>query len=73
MLHLHFFKFASIKPQIAQTLVTFKILGGGGGGMPPESPEISSFFFSVAILGSALTGFYARLEDVLSTGDGVAG
>ena len=49
---LHFFKFASGMPQIAQILVlTFKIfqgwfLGGrgGGGSMPLDPLEISSFF-----------------------------
>ena len=38
---LHFFKFASRMPQIAQILVlTFKIFQGGwgGGSMPPGSP-----------------------------------
>ena len=48
---LHFFKFASRMPQIAQILVsTFNFFGGGEGegeeGMPPDPLEISSFFIS---------------------------
>ena len=50
---LHFFRFASRMPQIAQILVsTFKVFrehggsGGGGGGACPQTPlQSSSFFF----------------------------
>ena len=58
---LHFFKFASRMPQIAQIFVlTFKIfrgrgegVGGGGGGMPSDPPPLEiSPFFSSAIPGS---------------------
>ena len=49
---LHFFKFASRTPQIAQILVsTFKIFQGGGA-CPRTPAQISSFFFSLAAPGS---------------------
>ena len=54
---LHFFKFATRMPQIAQILVsTFKMFRGwgwgGGGGMPPDPPR-NFLFFSLAIPDSA--------------------
>ena len=55
---LHFFKFDSRMPQIAQILVsTFKnFLGGGGRGACPQIPHEMSSFFSLAIPGSDLCG-----------------
>ena len=50
---LHFFKFASRMPQIAQILVsTFKIFqggagGGGGGGGEEDAPEPPRNFLSI--------------------------
>ena len=66
---LHFFKFASRMPQIAQVLIsTFKIFwgeGGGGGAIPPD-PRRNFLFFSWAVPGSVSCVRY--LSEYMATG-----